>query len=174
MAREYLNSLLIHVNAAPSYHQDKNGLAEQHWQTMVSMARNWLASAEIPSCWGFYAVCCAAEVCNYFTCKLEDGTYKTPFELVHNKKPDLRALFQLFGLAAICRERIGDCQLTAFESQSPMIAIGGCPNSNGLKYFNPMNGTFVLSIDYKFLPHSTSGAQFGYKYQSGNDINFYA
>lgn len=34
-AHEYLNSLLIHVNTAQSYHQDKNGLAERHWQTMV-------------------------------------------------------------------------------------------------------------------------------------------
>jgi hypothetical protein len=37
-AREYINSLLVHINAAPSYHQDKNGLAERHWQTMVNMA----------------------------------------------------------------------------------------------------------------------------------------
>jgi hypothetical protein len=29
-AREYLNSLQIHVNAAPAYHQDKNGLVERH------------------------------------------------------------------------------------------------------------------------------------------------
>jgi hypothetical protein len=29
-ARDYLNSLLIHVNTAPTYHQDKNGLAERH------------------------------------------------------------------------------------------------------------------------------------------------
>jgi len=28
-ARRYLNSLLVHVNAAPSYRQDKNGLAER-------------------------------------------------------------------------------------------------------------------------------------------------
>jgi hypothetical protein len=27
-ARDYLNGLLIRVNAAPSYRQDKNGLAE--------------------------------------------------------------------------------------------------------------------------------------------------
>jgi hypothetical protein len=39
-AREYLNSLKIHVNAAPAYHQDKNGLVERHWQTLVAMARN--------------------------------------------------------------------------------------------------------------------------------------
>jgi hypothetical protein len=46
-AREYLNSLLIHVNAAPASRQDQNGLAERHWQTMVSIARNWLVSAEL-------------------------------------------------------------------------------------------------------------------------------
>jgi hypothetical protein len=39
-AREYLNSLLFHVNTAPAHRQDKNGLVECHWQTMVSMARN--------------------------------------------------------------------------------------------------------------------------------------
>jgi len=39
-AREYLNSLSVHVNTAPSYRQDKNGLAERHWQTMVSMVRS--------------------------------------------------------------------------------------------------------------------------------------
>jgi hypothetical protein len=48
-ACEYLNSLLIHVNAAPALRQDKNGLVDCHWQTMVLMARNWLASAELPS-----------------------------------------------------------------------------------------------------------------------------
>jgi len=55
-ARRYLNSLLVHVNSAPSHRQDKNGLAERHWQTIVSMARNWLASAELPSSFWYYAV----------------------------------------------------------------------------------------------------------------------
>jgi hypothetical protein len=65
-AREYLNSLLIHVNAAPANCQDRNGLAERHWQTMVMMARKWLASAELPSIFWFHAVKRAAEICNYF------------------------------------------------------------------------------------------------------------
>jgi hypothetical protein len=55
-AREYLNSLLIHVNTAPAYRQDKNGLVERHWQTMVSMARNWLASSELPVSFWYFAV----------------------------------------------------------------------------------------------------------------------
>jgi hypothetical protein len=88
-SREYLNGLLVHVNAAPSYRQDKNGLAERHWQTLVNMACNWLASLELPSVFLFYATCRAAEVCNYFPFRLEDGSFPAPFELVHHAKPDL-------------------------------------------------------------------------------------
>jgi hypothetical protein len=167
-AREYLNSLLIHVNSAPAYRQDHNGLAERHWQTMVMMARNWLASAELPATFWFYAVKRAAEVSNYFPYKLENGTYTTPFELVHQRKPDLRVLFKLFGLAAVRRERVGDTSLTKFDSQTlPMIAIGKCPLSDGIQFYNPVNGTFISSIDYRFQNHITSGTKFGYKYQPG-------
>jgi hypothetical protein len=115
-ARAYPNSLLVHVNAAPSYRQDKNGLAERHWQTMVSVARNWLASAELsPSFW-FYTVRRAAEVCNYFPLPLEDGSFSTPFTLVHQQKPDLRVLFKPFTLAAVRRERIGNDNLQKFDA----------------------------------------------------------
>jgi hypothetical protein len=55
-----------------------------------------------------------------------------------------------------------------FEFQSvPMLAVGRCSNSNGLLFYNPENGTFVSSIDYKFQLHTASGAHFGYKYQPG-------
>ena len=159
------------VNAAPAYRQDKNGLAERHWQTMVSMARNCLSSTELLSSFWFYTVCHAAEVCNYFPYRLENGTYITPYKLVHKEKPDLRVLFKMFGWAAVRRERVGDSMLNTFESQSvPMIAIGRCPNSNGLQFYNPVNGAFVSSIDYKFQPNMTSSSKFGYKYQAGTFI----
>lgn len=54
------------MNAAPDLCQDRNGLAEHHWQMLVAMARNWLASAELPGKFWFLAVKRAAEVCNYF------------------------------------------------------------------------------------------------------------
>ncbi len=88
-ARDYLNSLRIHVNAAPAHCQDLNGLVERHWQTLTTMARNWLASAELPASFWFYAVCRAAKVCNYFPIKLEKGSWSTPFELAYKEKPDL-------------------------------------------------------------------------------------
>ncbi len=49
-----------------------------------------------------------------------------------------------------------------------MIAVGCYPNSNDTHFYNPVNGTFVSSITYKW--HSTSGAHFGYHYQSGTFI----
>jgi len=123
------------------------------------MARNWLASAELPSSFWFYAVKRAAEVCNYFPMFMDDGKISTPFELAHHSKPDLRVLFKPFTLAAVRQERVGNNVLEKFAPQSiPMIAIGRCPTSNGLQFYNPMNSTFVSSIDYTFQHNVTSGS----------------
>jgi hypothetical protein len=74
----------------------------------------------------------------------------------------------MFGLAAVHRERVGNEQIGKFDAQSvPMIAVGRCSTSNGLLFYNPANGTFVSSIDYKFQLHTTIGAHFNYKYQPG-------
>jgi hypothetical protein len=110
---------------------------------IVSMACNWLASAELPSGFWFYTFHRAAEVCNYFPYKLEDGTSTTPCELVHHTKPDLRILFKMFGLAAVQWEHIGDNTLP-----KPIIAAGHCPHSNGIQFYDSVNGMFVSSIDY--------------------------
>lgn len=110
-------------------------------------------------------------MCNYFPLRLEDGSFTTPFELAYAKKPDLRVLFKMFGLAAVRRERAGNSSLYKFEAQStPMIAVGRCPQSNGLQFYNPSNGTFISSIDYKFQNNITSGTKFGYQYQPGTVI----
>lgn len=77
----------------------------------------------------------------------------------------------MFSLAAVHGERVGDEKLTKFDSQSlPMITVGHCPNSNGLLFYNTVNGTFVSSIEYVLQPNVTSGARFGYKYQPGTFI----
>ena len=116
---------------------------------MVAMARNWLASAELPGSFWYYAVKRAAEVCNYFPLQTVDKQRTTPLELAHHTKPDLRLLFKMFSLAAVKQERQGAVQINKFDAQStPMIVIGRCPTSNGLKFYNPRNGTIVSSIDY--------------------------
>jgi len=83
----------------------------------------------------------------------------------------LHTLFKPFGLSAIQRECHGDDSLKKFDSHGlPMIAIGKCQNSNGNQFYNPMNGTFVSSIDYVFQDHISSSSCFGYKYQPGTFI----
>ncbi len=149
-ARGHLNSLHIHCKAVPAHHQDCNGLAEWHWQTIIDMARNWLASAELPASFWFYAVKRAAEIFNYFPIKLECGTWTTPFKLTHQVKPDLCVLFKLFSVAAVHHEHQGDLRLRLGKSDSQsiaLIAIGQCPNSNGIQFYNPQNATLVSSID---------------------------
>jgi hypothetical protein len=74
----------------------------------------------------------------------------------------------MFGLVAVRRECVGDSNLNKFDAQSlPMIAVGRCPNSKGLQFYNPASGTIVSLIDYKFQHNVTSGARFGYHYQPG-------
>jgi hypothetical protein len=77
-------------------------------------------------------------------------------------------LFKPFSLAAVKRDRIGNDHLGKFDSQSiPMITLGRCPHSDGLQFYNPVNHTFVSSIDYRLQSNVTSGTRFGYKYQPG-------
>jgi hypothetical protein len=155
--RDHLNQLKIHVNAAPASRQDHNGLAKWHWQTITAMACNWLASAELPGKFWFLAVKCAAEICNYFPLQIDHKVWTTPLELAHGRKPDLRVLFKVFGLAAVRRERVGNTRLGKIESQSvPMIAVGKCPNPPELQFYNLANGAFISSVDYKFQNHVTS------------------
>jgi hypothetical protein len=95
---------------------------------MVSMAHNWLASAELPSSYWFYAIKCTAEVCNYFPFKMEDGSYSTPFELVHHTN----LIFKFSSTFCFCcrSSRKSHDNLGKFALQSlPMITIGKCPNS---------------------------------------------
>lgn len=88
--------------------------------------------------------------------------------VAYKVKPDLRVLFKMFGLAAVRHERTGNLHPNKFEMQSiPMIAVDRCLNSDHLQLYNPENGTFFSSIDYKFQLHNMSGAYFKYCYQPG-------
>ena len=44
------------IESAPPKHQNQNGLAEQHWASVLCMARSWLASSLLPSEYWFFAL----------------------------------------------------------------------------------------------------------------------
>jgi len=65
-------------------------------------------------------------------------------------------LLRLSDMKEVNSENLGK-----FDAQSlSMIAIGKCPNSNGLLFYNQVNHTFGSSIHYQFQHHMTSGARF--------------
>jgi hypothetical protein len=124
----------IPIESSPPYRQHQNGLVESHWQTVVSMARNWLTSALLPTKYWFFAIRRACEVCNILpTSHL--GTITTPFELVHAKKVDYRLLFLLFSTSYIKYRREGGAVKNKWSSQTlKCIVVGTCNRSNGLLF----------------------------------------
>ena len=59
----------ISVEASPPYRQHQNGLVERHWQSILSMSRNWLRSSMLPSKYWFFAVKRAVEISNIMPTK---------------------------------------------------------------------------------------------------------
>ena len=96
----------INVEASPPYRQHQNGLVERHWQTIVSMTRNWLQSALLPSKYWFFGVKRACEVLNMMPIVI-DGKITTPYTEAYNKKVDYRNLFPMFSTAYIKQSRGG-------------------------------------------------------------------
>jgi dUTP pyrophosphatase len=52
--RQLLDERQIAIEASPPYRQHQNGLVERYWQTIVSMTRNWLQAALLPSKYWFF------------------------------------------------------------------------------------------------------------------------
>ena len=47
--KAFLTNETISVIGCPPERQSSNGLCERHWQTLVTMSRNWLTSSLVPS-----------------------------------------------------------------------------------------------------------------------------
>ena len=97
---KYLLEEKIRVEASPPYRQHQNGLVERHWQSILSMSRNWLRHSMLPTKYWFFAVKRAVEVANIMPTK-HNNTLTTPFELVYKQKPDYRTLLPMFSVAYI-------------------------------------------------------------------------
>jgi hypothetical protein len=69
------------VESAPAGRQDKNGLAEGNWRSIVRMAHIFLASALLPTEYWWFAIKRATGVTNYLPVKVHTKL-TTPFELV--------------------------------------------------------------------------------------------
>ena len=158
----------IKVQAAPPKRQHQNGLVERHWQTVVTMARNWLRSSLLPTKYWFYAIKRACEVCNILPTH-HLSTVTTPYELVFNEKVDYRQLFPMFSTAYIKQEQESSKKKNKWKTQSlKCIVVGTDSMSDGLLFYHPPSKKTLTCADgYKFDSFSPAGPQFEERFDGG-------
>jgi deoxyuridine 5'-triphosphate nucleotidohydrolase len=159
--KTYLNEQQIPIQASPPYRQHQNGLVESHWQSIVSMTRNWLTSSLLPTKYWFYGIKRACEVTNILPAP-HVKKLTTPHELVYKTKVDYRQLFPMFSIAYIKYAREGGGVKDKWKSRSlKCIAVGSCSRSNGLLFYHPPSKQVITCGNgYRFDTFSPAGPQF--------------
>jgi hypothetical protein len=145
---------------------------ESHWQSIVSLARNWLTSSLLPSRYWFFAVKRASKVCNILPTNHLDSI-TTPFELVHHKKVDYRLLFPMFSTAYIKYRRANGTVKNKWNPQTLKCnVVGTCRQSDGLLFYHLLSKQVITCGDgHKFDTFSPSGPQFNEKFDGSFTIS---
>ncbi|GKB16013.1 integrase, catalytic region, zinc finger, CCHC-type containing protein [Tanacetum coccineum] len=124
----------------------QNGVVERRNRTLVEAARTMLIFSKAPM---FLWAKAVATACYTQNCSLIHTRHeKTPYELVHNKKPDL-TFFRVFG--ALCypttdSEDLGKLQPTA----DIRIFVGYAPNRKGYRIYNKRTRQIMETIHVTF------------------------
>ena len=169
----FMNDKGYIISSVPAGKQRSNGICERSWRSLLRMSRSWLLSNLMPTKFWFHALKRAAEVSNYLPIKI-DNELTTPFELVYNRKPDLRNLFPLFSIAYIRRSRDATTNRLTFHSTSlRCICIGRDDTSTQLEFFHPPSRQLIYSDDFVLDKNLCSGPAFNMDYDGGLYLNKY-
>ncbi|GJW49812.1 retrovirus-related pol polyprotein from transposon TNT 1-94 [Tanacetum coccineum] len=147
---EFVNKTLYdHYEKVGIFHQktvprtpQQNGVVERRNRTLVEAARTMLIFSKAPMFLWAEAVATACYTQNRSL--IHTRHEKTPYELVHNKKPDL-TFFRVFG--ALCyptndSENLGKLQPTADIG----IFVGYAPNRKGYRIYNKRTRQIMETI----------------------------
>ena len=132
----------------------KNGLVERRWSLLTSMARSFLADAQLPKKFWYWAIREACVRLNVLPISSNPAStdpefLTTPHEAFYGEKPDYRVLFPFGCVGAFRRVRDGTRDRTKFESQGLLgIALGRSEFTNGMVFYNPIMDSFCTSADY--------------------------
>ncbi|GKC93381.1 retrovirus-related pol polyprotein from transposon TNT 1-94, partial [Tanacetum coccineum] len=151
---EFVNKTLYdHYEKVGIFHQktvprtpQQNGVVERRNRTLVEAARTMLIFSKAPMFLWAEAVATACYTQNRSLIHTRHD--KTPYELVHNKKPDL-TFFRVFG--ALCyptndSENLGKLQPTADIG----IFVGYAPNRKGYRIYNKRTRQIMETIHVTF------------------------
>ncbi|GJT20404.1 retrovirus-related pol polyprotein from transposon TNT 1-94 [Tanacetum coccineum] len=143
---DYYESVgIFHQKTVPRTPQ-QNGVVERRNRTLVEAARTMLIFSKAPMFLWAEAVATACYTQNRSLIHTRHD--KTPYELVHNKKPDL-TFFRVFG--ALCYPTNDSENLGKLQPRADIgIFIGYAPSRKGYRIYNKQTRQIMETIHVQF------------------------
>ncbi|GJV88043.1 retrovirus-related pol polyprotein from transposon TNT 1-94 [Tanacetum coccineum] len=145
MSEYYEGVGIFHQKSVPRTPQ-QNGVVERRNRTLVEAARTMMIFSKAPMFLWAEAVATACYTQNRSLIHTRHN--KTPYELVHDKKPDLTFL-QIFG--AMCYPTNDNEHLGKFQAKADIgIFVGYTPSKKGYRIYNKRTHRLIETIHVTF------------------------
>ena len=144
------------IIAAPSGRQSSNGLEERTWRTIIQRERAFITETQVGREFWYFAVRHAAMMLNQVPGQL-GLTITTPFELVHNSKPDLKKWFEILSIGYFNHDTDNANSRSKMQAHTlDGIAVGRDDNTNYIIFYNPITSSYyrppAFRLDESILP----------------------
>ncbi|GJT41679.1 putative ribonuclease H-like domain-containing protein [Tanacetum coccineum] len=145
MSEYYEGVGIFHQKSVPRTPQ-QNGVVERRNRTLVEAARTMMIFSKAPMFLWAEAVATACYTQNRSLIHTRHN--KTPYELVHDKKPDL-TFFRVFG--ALCYPANDSENLEKFQAKADIgIFVGYAPSRKGYRIYNKRTRRLMETIHVTF------------------------
>ncbi|GJU91332.1 retrovirus-related pol polyprotein from transposon TNT 1-94 [Tanacetum coccineum] len=145
MSEYYEGVGIFHQKSVPRTPQ-QNGVVERRNRTLVEAARTMMIFSKAPMFLWAEAVATACYTQNRSLIHTRHN--KTPYELVHDKKPDL-TFFRVFG--ALCYPTNDSESLGKFQAKADIgIFVGYAPSRKGYRIYNKRTRRLMETIHVTF------------------------
>ena len=137
------------IIAAPAGRQSPNGLAERTWHTIIQIARAFVTDKQVGRELWYFEVIHAAMIINQVTGRL-GLKLTTPFELVHNSKPNSKTWFELFFIGYFNHD-IDNAEIRSKLQAHTLdgIAVGRYYWSNSIIFYSPITSSYYRPPDFR-------------------------
>ena len=129
--------------------QSSNGLAERTWRTIIEMARTFITEKQVGRELWYFAVRHAAMMLNQVPGRL-GLKLTTPFELIHNSKPNSKTWFELFSIGYFNHDTDNSKSCSKLQAHALYgIAVGRDDSSNSIIFYNPITSSYYHPPDFQ-------------------------